>query len=191
MSNSMSESVSVSNISVRDITQVALFAALTAVLAFVTVPLPFSPVPVTGQTLGVMLAGLFLGSRKAALSQIIYAFLGGIGLPIFAGGGSGFGSFVGPTGGYIWGFIAGAYIIGKLVEIKEEPDLIWKTTSLVIGGIIVIYTFGVAQMMIVTEMNIAKAFTAGALPFLPGDIFKVVLTLLIGQRGLKQLINRE
>ncbi|MFW5991595.1 MAG: biotin transporter BioY [Halanaerobiaceae bacterium] len=188
MANSISKSMTNSNFSVRDLTQIGLFAALTGVLAFISVPLPFSPVPVSGQTLGVMLAGVLLGSRKGALSQVVYVILGSIGLPIFSGGTSGIGVLFGPTGGYIWGFIIGAYIIGKIIEIKEEPGIIWKAAALITGGILVIYLTGVLQLMLAAKMSLAKAITAGVLPFIPGGIFKIIVTLLISQRGIKRLL---
>lgn len=167
---------------IREIALAAMFAAITAVLAFITIPLPFSPVPISGQTLGVMLAGLLLGSRGAAISQMLYLFLGAVGLPIFAGGSSGIGALFGPTGGYLWGFVVGAYVIGKVIEGREEVGLGWKIFALVVGGIAVVYILGLAQLMYVTEMSLSKAVAVGALPFLIGDGFKVVVVALVAQK---------
>ncbi|MFW6022431.1 MAG: biotin transporter BioY [Halanaerobiaceae bacterium] len=178
-----------SNFSVQDLTHIALFAAITAVLAFISIPLPFSPVPVSGQTLGVMLAGVFLGSKKAALSQFVYIILGGVGLPIFSGGSSGLGILIGPTGGYLWGFIIGAYVIGKLFEIKQDKGLIWKAFALFTGGLFVIYLTGFIQLMLVTDMSFSKAMSVGVLPFIPGGIFKIIVALIVSQRSLKQYVH--
>jgi len=170
-----------SKFTVQDLTQISLFTALTSILAFISIPLPFSPVPVSGQTLGVMLSGVFLGARKGTISIIIYIILGSIGLPIFAGGSSGIGVLFGPTGGYLWGFMIAAYIIGKLFE-TNNMGIVWKFISLFIGGIFIIYFFGMIQLIIVTKMSLVKALTAGVLPFIPGGIFKIIVALLISQR---------
>src|SRR3712207_1750584 len=92
----------------------ALFAALTAACAWFKVPLPFTPVPITLQTLAVLLSGAMLGAYYGALSMIIYLILGAIGLPVFAGGGSGFGSLLGPTGGYLLSYPIASFVVGKM-----------------------------------------------------------------------------
>lgn len=167
-------------LTVQDLTRVALFAALTAVFSYIVVPLP--PVPVSAQTLAVMLAGTLLGSRNGALSQVLYVLLGSIGLPIFAGGSAGLGVLFGPTGGYLWGFIIGAYVIGKIIE-KTSGTIYWKVFALIIGGIGIIYFFGVLQLMIVTGMTLFQALSAGMLPFLPGDILKVIVAALLAKKN--------
>ncbi|ACL69274.1 biotin transporter BioY [Halothermothrix orenii] len=171
-------------LSIHDLTRIAFFAALTGILAYISFPLPFSPVPVSGQTLGVMLAGLLLGSYRGFLSQIAYILLGVIGLPVFAGGSSGIGSLFGPSGGYIWGFLFGAYIIGRLFESFNNSNYIVKFFFLVTGGIVVVYLFGITQLIIVTKMSLTEAIVSGMLPFLPGDLFKIFIVTLISQKGL-------
>ena len=96
----------------RDLAMVGLFAALTAIGAWISIPIP--PVPFTFQVLFVLLAGAVLGSARGGLSQIVYVLLGVIGLPVFAGGASGPGVLFGPTGGYIFGFIVAAFVVGAL-----------------------------------------------------------------------------
>ena len=98
----------------------SLFAALTAAGAYIQIPMPFSPVPVTLQVFFVLLAGSILKSKWGSLSMIVYTLLGIAGLPVFAGGSSGIGVLLGPTGGYIVGFILAAYVIGKLSEKTEN-----------------------------------------------------------------------
>src|SRR3989344_5830887 len=93
----------------------ALFAALTAAVAPFKIPLGFTPVPITLQTLVVLLAGAVLGSTYGALAMILYVLVGALGLPVFAGGGSGVGALLGPTGGYLFSYFIAAFFIGKIV----------------------------------------------------------------------------
>ncbi|MFW6006715.1 MAG: biotin transporter BioY [Bacillota bacterium] len=168
-----------SNFSTREMGRIAIFAALTAILAFVVIPLPFSPVPVSGQTLGVMLAGLYLSGRNAFFSQLIYTFLGVIGLPVFAGGSSGIGVLFGPSGGFIWGFLLGAYIIGKLTEDESNKSWIINTGILVTGGVVAIYFPGLIQFSLLMGVSIIEAFSMVVFPFLPGDILKIIVSLFM------------
>jgi len=154
----------------------SLFGALTAVGAYIVIPLP--PVPITLQTLFLGLAGLLLGARLGALSQILYLLLGVIGLPVFAGGKAGIGVLIGPTGGYLIGFVAAAYAIGTLASLKNRPGFFWLCVCLT-GGAAIIYTLGVLQLALVARLTPLKALTVGVLPFLPGDVIKIVLAALI------------
>lgn len=166
----------------REYILAALFAALTAVLALLTIPLPFSLVPVTGQSFGVMVAGALLGSRTAMLSQILYLVLGLVGLPVFAGGAAGPGAFVGPAGGYLWGFVAGAFVIGRLMEAHTHPGFPWRVFALAVGGVLVVYVPGVLQLALVADLPLPGALSLGAFPFLPGDILKVLAAALVAQK---------
>jgi len=159
----------------------AIFAAITSILAFITLPLPFSPVPVTGQTLGIMLSGLLLGPKWGAVSQLIYLGLGAMGLPVFAGGGSGFGYLLGPTGGYLWGFIVGTYITGSIVWSSRPAmsDSLRAVVALLAGSIGAVYVLGLSQLTVVTGISFVNAISIAALPFLPGDAFKMVAAILI------------
>jgi len=154
----------------------ALFAALTGVGSLIAVPL--SPVPITLQTLFVYLAGTVLGSHRGALSQALYLILGSVGLPIFAGGGVGFGTLIGPTGGYLIGFIVSAFVIGKLVEVKKNQNFTWILLSISIGTLI-IYLLGMAQLSLWLRMTLFDAFCIGVLPFLIADALKILLAALI------------
>lgn len=162
--------------SLRGMIYAAMFGAVTAIGAYITVPLPL--VPVTLQTLFLNLAGALLGGYLGALSQVIYVLLGIMGLPVFAGGKAGLGVLLGPTGGYLIGFVAGAFVIGKLVELKEKPGFVWIILSMT-AGMVVIYIFGVLQLSIAAKLSIAQAFAAGAVPFLPGDFLKIIAAGLI------------
>jgi biotin transport system substrate-specific component len=178
------------NLSVRDLTYSALLAALTGVLGYLVFPLPFSPVPVTGQTFAVMLAGIVLTTSQAALSMLVFLGLGIIGVPIFSGGTAGIGMLVGPKGGYLIGFLIGAVVISLLTSYWKENYL---TTGLaaIIGGIIVIHLFGVGWLSYVNQLGLKEAFTAGSLPFIPGDLFKAVIATLTGRKISQQLAARR
>ena len=165
--------------SIKEMGRIALFAALISILAFVIIPLPFSPVPVSGQSLGVMLAGLFLKPKAAVMSILIYILMGVIGIPVFSGGTSGPGILLGPTGGYIWGFIIGAYLISRQIRIDTNYSIFFQIIALITGGLIIIYITGTWQYMLVTGTDFSQAVTATVIPFIPGDILKVLVALLI------------
>ena len=164
--------------SLRGMIYASLFGALTAVGAYIVIPLP--PVPITLQTLFLGLAGVLLGGRLAALSQVVYLLLGIIGLPVFAGGKAGLGVLFGPTGGYLIGFVVAAFVIGRLVALKNRPGFVWLCLSLAAGAA-VIYSLGVLQLSLVARLTPLKALAVGVLPFLPGDAVKIVLTALIAR----------
>jgi biotin transport system substrate-specific component len=149
----------------------SMFGAATAAGAFIIIPVP--PVPITLQTLFLALAAGLLGGYLAALSQLIYLFLGIVGLPVFAGGKAGAGVLFGPTGGYLVGFVIGAYVIGKLMASRKEAGFAWRAASIGIG-FLVIYFFGVIHLSLVGKLSLAKAVSVGVLPFLIGDSLKVV-----------------
>jgi biotin transport system substrate-specific component len=161
----------------------SLFGALTAMGALISVPL--QPVPVTLQTLFLYLAGSLLGGSLGALSQVIYVILGAIGLPVFSGGKAGLGVFLGPTGGYLIGFIAGAFVTGKIARFRRDPGLVWMVFAM-LAGTAVLYALGVLQLVLIGKLSVAKAAAVGVLPFLPGDALKIaaasVITLKVRDR---------
>jgi len=109
---------------------------------------------------------------------VVYILLGIIGLPVCAGGKGGIGVLFGPTGGYLIGFVVAAFVIGKLIEIKERAGFVWMACSMVVG-LIVIYLFGVTQLSFVAKLTLKKAITVGVLPFLIGDALKIIVATLI------------
>ena len=170
---------------VTDFIYPAMFAALTAVLGLISVPLPFSPVPVSGQSLGIMLAGSILTTRQAAWSVLTFVLIGAVGVPVFSGLTGGLGILIGPRGGYYLGFFIGTFVISLLCRQTSSP---WRLAlANLIGGIAIVYFFGVLWLSTVTGMSIDKAFMAGALPFIPGDLFKVFLASFIGAAINKRL----
>ncbi len=150
----------------------ALFAALTAVCSMISVPLPFTPVPINLATLSVFLAGGLLGSRYGTLSQLVYVLLGAIGLPVFSGFTGGFGSITGPTGGYIIGYIAAAWLIGFLIE--KLGHGFYKNIISMISGLAVCYALGTLWFMYITSTGLAAALMMCVVPFLIGDAIKII-----------------
>lgn len=153
----------------RDLARVAIFAALIVVLGLVTIPLP-SGVPITAQTLGVMLAGAVLGPRRGPLAVLLVLVLAAVGLPVLAGGRGGLGVFAGPSAGYLIGWIFGALVIGLIVH---GGRITWWRTALgaVVGGILVVYLFGIPVQALVLGVDLAPT-ALSSLAFLPGDLLK-------------------
>ncbi len=154
----------------------AMFGAVTAVGAFIIIPIP--PVPITLQTLFTALSGALLGGRLGALSQVIYVLLGIIGLPVFAGGKAGLGVLFGPTGGYLIGFIVGSYVIGKIIEIKKDAGIFLIAMAMIIG-FLVLYAIGILQLSVVAKLSFVKALSVGMIPFLIGDALKIAVATFV------------
>ena len=161
----------------RDAVLIVLGALLVALLAQVKIALPFTPVPLTGQTLAVLLVGAALGSKRGAASMLFYIALGALGMPVFAGGQSGLAYLSGATLGYLVGFVIAAYVIGLLAERGLERSV---RTSLIpfFVGTIIIYVCGVTWLTLVLG-SLSKAIAGGLLPFLLGDALKAVAAALM------------
>lgn len=164
----------------KQLTLFSLFAALTAILSQISIPLPFTPVPINLATLSVLLSGAILGKKGGAISQIVYAILGAVGLPVYANFLSGIGILIGPTGGYIIGYIIAAFVVGIIVE-KSEKNLGTYLLSMCLG-IIACYILGTAWFMYITNNNLISALTLCVLPFIPGDIIKIIFGAFIANR---------
>lgn len=173
---------------VRNMNLIAIFAALTAIGAFIRIPLPY--IPITLQTIFVLMAGIILGGEMAAFSQIIYVILGLIGIPIFTEGG-GPAYILKPSFGYLLGFIATAYIIGKITEKRE----INYTNAFMASclGIIITYSIGVPYLYLILnhvsgiKISFLGTIKAGMIVFLPGDIIKVLFVTITAPLIKKRL----
>lgn len=163
----------------------AMFAAITGILAQIVIPLP--PVPISGQTLAVGLTATILGSRWGALVMILYAVLGGIGVPVFTGGSAGVGILVGPTGGYIFGFIIGALIIGFILE-KIGFSFPKAIVANLIGSMVIL-TAGTVQLKFVSALSWHEAFAFGVYPFIIGGVMKSILAAWVGIAVRKRLVS--
>ncbi len=179
----------------QQMVRAALFTALVIVFAIIPpLPMPFVPVPLTLQTLGVMLAGLILSPRLAALAMLLYVVLALVGFPVLPGGRGGLAVFAGPTGGFILGFIPGAFVVSwlaarNLSETTTAAMIARNFGAAVFGGAIVVYAIGVPWLAMVTGMTMDRALMA-VVVFLPGDLVKAVIATIVALRVAKlQIIN--
>ena len=159
----------------RNVTMIALFAALIAVLGLIPKFDLASGVPITAQSLGVMLCGTVLGARKGALAVLLFLLLVALGLPLLAGGRGGLGLFTSASGGFLIGWPIAAFVTGWIVEKSPRAPLaLIAGIAAMIGGIIVMYIPGIYGMSVVLGKTLPEA-TALATPFIPGDLVKAVL----------------
>ena len=195
----------------RPLVLAGLMAGLTAVLSYLRTPLPFTPVPITGQTLGVMLSGLLLGPRWGFAAQLAYLLLGLAGAPVFAGGSAGPAPLLGPTGGFLLSYPLAAGLTGLLVRpgtwrlpkgrpgpavagrpgggdrpAAPSPDgeagFLRALLAAVTGGILLVYAAGAPWLAVVTGTAWSKIWGAAVLPFIPGDLAKAVLAAWLSRR---------
>ena len=171
----------------RDLVLVSLFAAIIVALGLVPpITLGFIPVPITAQTLGVMLAGVILGARRGASAAFLVILLVAIGLPVLSGGRGGLAVFAGPTVGSLIGWVPGAYVTGLIAERFAKPGLSAMTqtagflAAAVIGGVGMIYLFGIGYLAFGAGLGLSKAFM-GSLAFIPGDLLKAAIAALAGR----------
>ena len=170
----------------RDLALVVGGAAVTGIAAQIAVPVPGSPVPVTGQTLAVLLVGTALGARRGVASLALYLLAGMAGLPWFAQGSSGLGA----TFGYVIGFVAAAGLVGALARRGTDRSPL-RTAAVMVLGNLVIYAFGVSYLAASVHVPLAEAASLGLYPYLIGDALKIVLAMgllpaawkLVGRKG--------
>ncbi|AYG04633.1 biotin transporter BioY [Gryllotalpicola protaetiae] len=162
-----------------DLARVAVFAAIVAVLGLPGGFTVLGAVPITAQTLGVMLAGAILGPWLGALSMTVLMALVAVGLPLLAGGRGGIGVFVGPSAGFALGWILGAFVIGLIVHAGGRKPVLWRTfVGVVVGGILAIYAVGIPVQSAVTRLPLAETALT-SLVFVPGDLVKAVLATAV------------
>jgi biotin transport system substrate-specific component len=176
----------------RDLAYIALFAAITAVLGLIPA-VAVGLVPVTAQTLGVMLAGAILGARRGFLALLLFLVLVAIGLPVLASGAGGLSVFATPSAGYLISWPIAAGVVGLLTErLWNRYNLAWGTLANVVGGIVVIYAIGVPVLKFVSALPWGEALWFGAAVFIPGDLVKAVVAAAIaaGVRRSYPVIER-
>ncbi|MCX2724684.1 biotin transporter BioY [Roseibium salinum] len=173
----------------RSLVHIAFYAALIAALGLIPpVAIPFmAGVPITAQTLGVMLAGVMLGPVRGGLAVLLFLFLVALGAPFLSGGRGGLGVFQTASVGFLIGWPVGAFVAGWIMRATGDMNvLLASAISAVIGGIIVVYAFGIAGVSIIAGLPLAQAVVASAV-YIPGDLIKVAVTALVTQtvaRGL-------
>lgn len=171
---------------IRSLVLCSLMAGLMAAGAFIQVPI--GPVPIVLTNLFVLLSGLLLGARWGAAAAALYVLVGALGLPVFSGGRGGLAHLIGPTGGYLFGFIFSAWVTG-LISARFSRSLSGNAIAVFLG-VLTVYSLGVPWLKWVTLMTWAKAWTVGMLPFLPGDLIKAITAVII-YRSLKPLLDRS
>lgn len=166
----------------------ALMAALTGVLAYLALPYPWSPEPITLQILGVFLVGLFLGAKWGGLSMVLYLVAGAVGAPLFAHGQAGIGHLFGSSAGYLFAFPIAVVVIGYVaygdsgLHSPADVGVRRLVASLVIGAAI-IYALGFVGLMVVLELSPVEAVIGGAVVFFPGEAAKIAAAIAIAQSG--------
>ena len=163
-----------------------------SLLAQISVPIPGSPVPVTGQTLGALLIGTTYGARLGFITFATYLFAGIAGAPIFASGTHGFGKITGATGGYLVGMLVASALLGYLADRKADQKFRTSFPALLFGDL-VIFTFGLAWLHASLDMTWAATFKAGFTPFILGEALKIAITatsLPLVWRKISRSLNR-
>ncbi|MDR7188128.1 biotin transport system substrate-specific component [Microbacterium sp. BE35] len=177
--SSLAPQTGVRTLDATALARVAVFAAIIAVLGLPGGFTILGSVPITAQTLGVMLVGAILGPWLGALSVTVLLGLVAVGMPLLAGGRGGIGVFFGPSAGYLLGWIAGAIVIGLIVLAGGRKPTTWRTLlGVVVGGILVVYAFGIPVQSLVTRLPLVETALM-SLVFVPGDLVKAVLTTAI------------
>ena len=171
----------ISNRTVIGLIGTLLFMALTALGAHVYIPLSFTPVPITLQTFFVLLSGALLGKRLGPLSQSLYIAMGATGAGIFFSGSSGLAYIMGPTGGYLIGFVVATYLMGRILRNRDSLAAI--IIAMVIGELTIL-SFGVLWLCAGLKFSLNQAIYMGAIPFIAGDIVKLLAASLICNRYL-------
>ena len=169
---------------VYEVLLVVAGSALIALSAWVAIPLPFSPVPVTGQTFAGLLVGSVLGARRGAAAALAYLAEGAAGLPVFAGGASGPHVLAGPTGGYLAGFVLGAWVCGALAERGFDRRPMTTVASMAIGNVAILAP---GLLWLSRFVGNSHVLAMGLYPFLAGDVVKVGLAAALLPLGWKLL----
>lgn len=170
-----------------ELTLLAIANLVLVASAYVSIPLPFSPVPITGQTFGLMLVAMALGRKRAAAVTAAYLLEGALGLPVFAGGAAGLQVLFGPTGGYLVGFVGAAYVTGYLADIGWDKSY-WKSIGAMLVGHLIIFAAGLLQLAFFVPSNSLLAM--GLTPFLLGSGIKIGLAALV-LPGIWRTIGRS
>jgi biotin transport system substrate-specific component len=167
-------------VAVREALLVLLGTVFLALTAQIKVDLPFTPVPITGQTLGVLLVGSLYGPRRGALTVLAYLAEGLAGMPVFAGGRAGVAVLLGPTGGYLVGFVLAALVAG-LLGASDRP--LWLRLTGAALASVAVYLIGAPWLAVVGALPLSVALVKGVLPFLIGDAIKAALATVVTPAG--------
>jgi biotin transport system substrate-specific component len=162
-----------------------LFAALISIGAYIAIPIPGTPVPIVLQNMFIMLTGFILGPWWGLVSVLFYLLLGAVGLPVLSGGTGGLVRFAGPTGGYLVGYLPAVVLYGLISKLGKNH---WVANfSAGVLGMLVVYGLGILRLKSVLEISWTKALATGLLPFIPGDVVKIVVASALAPPALKAL----
>ncbi|MBQ8975635.1 MAG: biotin transporter BioY [Oscillospiraceae bacterium] len=175
MSNYNSEAAAKKKGGIYTIAKVAVLTALMCVLSPLTIPI--GPVPISLSVLVILLAVYILGWKLGTLSVIVYILIGMVGVPVFSGFSGGIGKLLGPTGGYIIGYIPMAVIAGLGIEASPKR---WVHFAVMVIGVAVLYAFGTAWLCISAKMTVSAALGVAVYPFIPFDLVKIVIAMIVG-----------
>ena len=173
--------------STRQMTFIALMTAVTCILGPLSIPLPFSPVPISFTNLAIYLSLYVLGLNGETITYLVYLLIGMVGVPVFSGFSGGFGKLAGPTGGYLIGFIFLTLIAGLLMKLFPG-NKVMEAVGLVLGTV-VCYAFGTAWLCFQAHMSAAAGLAAGVIPYIPGDLVKIVVAM-IGGTALRAALKK-
>jgi len=185
-SNVLIDRIAPSPTAVRNLLIVVGFGLFTAILAQLRVPLPYSPIPLTGQTFAVLLAGAVLGARRGFASQATYLALGAMGVPVFAGSVGGFPHLLGPSGGYLWSFPVAAGLLGWLVERGASRSVGRLALALFVCDLLML-AVGTTWLAILYQAPMGTVLRWGAYPFIVSDAVKIAAVGLT----LPRLVARQ
>ena len=181
------QNITVPHSKTYDITMTALMAAVTCILAPLSIPI--GPVPISFTNLAIYLSLYLLGWKKGTISYLIYLLMGFVGLPVFSGFSGGFAKLAGPTGGYLIGFLFMIPLTGILFE--KTGKSFWKQFGAMVLGTLVCYLFGTVWLCLQLNLDFIGGLGVGVIPYLPGDTAKIILAALIGPVIVKALKRAE
>ena len=170
---------------VRYLALVGLMAAVIGVFGPLVLPLPFSPVPISLASFAVYFSAYVLGKRRGTLSCMIYLFIGLMGVPVFSGFSAGPGKLLGPTGGYLIGYLFMAWLCGLFAE-KWPHKALLQFVGMVLGTL-ACYVLGTIWLSFQADLSFQAALAAGVLPFIPGDLVKIIISMIVGKQIRRRL----
>ena len=182
----MEKSKTNTNINAKVLTKIAICIALLCVSSYISIPIPFSPAPITAQTIIINLIAIILLPKEAFFTMVGYILLGICGLPVFSGGQGGIGKILGPSGGYIIGYLIAAVIMSYILQNKKNNIKLYLLVTILVG-IPIIYLCGITTMRFYVGKGIWQIISASVIPFLPGDLCKCIVGSYLGYVLKKRL----
>jgi biotin transport system substrate-specific component len=175
------------NTKTANLTMIGLMTAVLCIMGPLSLVIPISPVPISLTNLAIYIAVILLGMRRGTLVTLVYLFIGFVGVPVFSAFTGGPGKLIGPTGGYLIGFVFLALVAGYFID-KFPGKVIWAVIGMGLGTVI-LYGLGTAWLAYAAGMTFSQGLLAGVVPFIPGDIIKMILAIIVGFPTKKRLIS--